>query len=98
MKQNGSFLITLALAILSGAAIGTMAFSAKSVSPPPAAVAGNPNAPKPSNADTDSANDPQPVSASDNFGGPRADTTTPSEQPAADAPPRLDDGNLPVPR
>lgn len=96
MKQNGSFAVTLALAVVSGGAIGFMAFGANNPTPP-AAVAGNPNAPKPSSADTDSANDPQPVSASDSFGSSGTDTSTPSAQ-AADSPPQLDDGSLPAPR
>ena len=63
MKQNGSFLVTLTLAILSGAAIGVMAFGAKNPATPPV-VAANPNAPKLTPSNTDSAYDPQSGSGS----------------------------------
>jgi len=94
MKQNGSFAVTLTLAVLGGAAIGFMAFGAKHPATP-AAVAPNPNAPKPSNADTDSSNDPQPSNGG-SFGG--SATVSTDGPPPADSPGQLDDGSQPVPR
>ncbi len=109
MKQNGSFLITLVLAIAGGAVIGMALFGATASKVPPPAPGPVAGAPKPSPADTastGSASAPsdsgtsQPVTSNfgtgESFG---AESSSIPAQPAdIDVPPPLDDGNLPKPR
>ena len=107
MKENGSFVVTLVLAIAGGAVIGMVAFSAsKPAAPvtPATAVAPAPpaNAPKPSSADTaptpgngENAQPPSTFDASSSSDAPTPQDTQDAQAAGAE---RLDKGDLPQPR